>query len=57
MVRARTVVDSGEPRCRRKIVSTTILPTAMNSLCQFWSDWNQKVDVVTNSTVLTARRP
>jgi hypothetical protein len=37
-------------------VSTTILPTATNSLCQFSNDCNQKVDVVTNSTVLTARR-
>ena len=31
------------------MVSTTMLPTATNSLCQFWNDWNQKVDVVTKS--------
>jgi hypothetical protein len=30
-----------------------MVPTATNSLCQFWNDWNQKVDVETNPAVLT----
>ena len=34
-------MDSAEPRWRRKIDSTTMAPTARNSLCQFWNDWNQ----------------
>jgi len=34
-----------------------MLPTATNSLWHFWNDWNQKVDDVTNSMVLTGCCP
>ena len=37
---AATGLDSGEPRWRRKIDSTASVPTARNSLCQFWNDSN-----------------
>lgn len=32
---AATGFDWGDPRCRRKMVSATMLNTAKNSLCQF----------------------
>ena len=48
---AATGFDSGEPRWRRKIDSTTIEKTARNSLCQFWNDSNQNsLEVRRNST-------
>jgi len=37
-----TGFDSGEPFCRRKTDRSTSAPTDRNSLCQFWSDSNQK---------------
>lgn len=42
---AATVFDSGDPRCRRKIENTIRVPTARNSLCQFWNDSHQKREV------------
>ena len=35
-------MDSGEPRSRNQMDKTTTVPTAKNSLCQFWKDSNQK---------------
>ena len=40
-----TGFDSGDPRCRRKIDNTTMLAMARNSLCQFWKDSNQNLQV------------
>jgi hypothetical protein len=37
-----TGLDSGDPRSRNQRDTTTTLPTAQNSLCQFWNDSNQK---------------
>jgi len=34
---ADTRLDCGEPRCRKKIESTTMSSTDKNSLCQFWN--------------------
>jgi len=42
---AATGFDSGEPRCRSTIEKMIRLPTARNSLCQFWNDSNQNRDV------------
>ena len=44
-----TGFDSAEPRWRRRTENTTMAPTARNSLCQFWNDWDQNSDVWTNS--------
>jgi hypothetical protein len=41
-----TGLDSGDPRCRRKIENTTMLAIARNSLCQFWKDSNQNREVL-----------
>ena len=37
--------------------STTILPTARNSDCQFWSDWNQNSDETRNSVSVSVGSP
>ena len=37
-----TGVDSGDPRSRNQLDTTTMLPTAKNSLCQFWNDANHQ---------------
>jgi hypothetical protein len=42
LIAAATGFDSGDPRCRKKMESATMLPMARNSLCQFWNDSNQK---------------
>jgi hypothetical protein len=51
---AATGLDSGEPRSRRKIPSTTRANTATNWLCQFCKDDKDdkdKGDVTTTTTV------
>jgi hypothetical protein len=42
---ASTGFDSGDPRWRSQIDRTTIAPIDRNSLCQFWNDSNQNLDV------------
>ena len=54
---AFTALDSGEPRCRKTIESTTNEATARNSLCQFWNDSNQNCEVRMNSAVETVVLP
>ena len=52
-----TGFDSGEPRWRRKIVSTANEPTARNSDCQFCSVASQKVAEPTKESQETPASP